>query len=386
MSKYTTEIRFLCESLTGLTESKGYNDTRTIIDNAKDIIFDFDFPIFDEAYRGTLETKILRHYYTREISEETYGLWKLRLEDRMNIIMPYYNKLYESELLKFNPLYDVDLTTKHEGSDSGFESNDSELKNKNKMTENRNENEDINESNVKTGDRSNELKTNNVENNAHTGDITDVGNVKNDYQGETSDVSNTESAEKTKQNGNNSNDSNNTQWTLFSDTPQGGLNGIEGFDDDIQNNTYLTNATKVTNNAHEEGENSTTGEANQYSTGVSNGNESFVNNETSNGTKTFDENNEITERRNENSNENYNEVNNNDIGRERKENNESNVEGISTRIDNRTSMTTDEYLQHVVGKSGGVSYSSLILEFRETFINIDEMIIEELHDLFFGLW
>ena len=55
----------------------------------------------------------MRHYYTREICAETYGRWKLFLEAEMNEIMPYYNKLYESELLKFNPLYDVDLTTVH---------------------------------------------------------------------------------------------------------------------------------------------------------------------------------------------------------------------------------------------------------------------------------
>jgi hypothetical protein len=28
----------------------------------------------------------------------------------------------------------------------------------------------------------------------------------------------------------------------------------------------------------------------------------------------------------------------------------------------------------------------MILDFRQTFVNIDKMIIEELSDLFFGLW
>ena len=110
MSKYTTELRFICETESGLTESKGYNDVETIITGAIPKIFNFDFPIFDEAYRGVLERKILKHYYTREISEETYGLWKLRLNTKLNEIMPYYNQLYNSELLVFNPLYTTNLT------------------------------------------------------------------------------------------------------------------------------------------------------------------------------------------------------------------------------------------------------------------------------------
>ena len=113
MSKYTTEVRFICESITGETESNGYKSVNEIIEKAVPLIFDFDFPIFDENYRNVLCTKIIKHYYTREIGEETYGLWKLRLDKAMNEIMPYYNQLYLSELIKFNPLYDVDLTTDH---------------------------------------------------------------------------------------------------------------------------------------------------------------------------------------------------------------------------------------------------------------------------------
>lgn len=110
MSKYTTEVRYICEEASGFRESKGYNDVDLIIKEAIPKIFSFDFPIFDESYRDVLEKKILKHYYTREIGEETAGLWKLRLDTKLNEIMPYYNKLYESELLEFNPLYTTNLT------------------------------------------------------------------------------------------------------------------------------------------------------------------------------------------------------------------------------------------------------------------------------------
>lgn len=113
MSKYTTEVRFICENAAGYDESKGFNSVEDIITIAAPKVFNFDFPIFDENYRLPLEKKILRHYYTREIGEETVGLWKLRMQDTLCNLMPYYNKLYESELIKFNPLYDVDMTTTH---------------------------------------------------------------------------------------------------------------------------------------------------------------------------------------------------------------------------------------------------------------------------------
>ena len=115
MSKYTTQVRFICESLAGLTESKGYDDVNSIIETAAPKIFSFDFPMFDESYRSVLEKKILKHYYTREIGLETYGLWKLKLDTKMNEIMPYFNQRYQSETLQFNPFYDFEVTRDHTG-------------------------------------------------------------------------------------------------------------------------------------------------------------------------------------------------------------------------------------------------------------------------------
>lgn len=111
MSKYTTEVRYICEHYAGLDESVGYNSTLQTIEAARSHIFESDYPIFNEGYRSVLETKILRHFYTREIAAESVGLWKMWLNTRMNEIMPYYNQRYESEFIRFNPLYDTDLAT-----------------------------------------------------------------------------------------------------------------------------------------------------------------------------------------------------------------------------------------------------------------------------------
>ena len=207
MSKYTTEVRFLCESLTGHDESEDYSSIDEIIEDALPIIFSFDFPIFDEEYREVLETKILRHYYTREIGCETYGLWKLRLQTKLNEIMPYYNKLYESELLKYDPLRDVDMTTTNVGQKTGARTD------------------------VNNAEDSNERNASNVVDNTR---------VQSDERTNTFDGTRSSENEDTSVTSSNSQGGNsNTNYNMYSDTPQGALTGVE-------NGNYLTNARKVT--------------------------------------------------------------------------------------------------------------------------------------------
>lgn len=106
MSKYTTQVRWLVESLTP-DSSDLTIDQR--IDKAAPLIFNFNFPIFEESYRAILEHKILLHYYMREIGQETVALWKLSLNERLNLIMPYYNTLYTALQNKYKIMSDVDL-------------------------------------------------------------------------------------------------------------------------------------------------------------------------------------------------------------------------------------------------------------------------------------
>ena len=199
MSKYTTEVRYICETESGLDESVGYNDVERVLANSIDHIFG-DFPIFDEAYRPVLEKKILRHYYTREIAFETVGLWKLKLNTKMNEIMPYYNKLYESELLEFNPFEDTNLTT--EKSREGVES----------------ENEERKKDNTSDAFRTNQNK------------------------GKMDDTT-TDGSEK---------------WDLFSNTPQGNLNNVKNgaylttADQQTNNATSTENQTTETNGTNTE--------------------------------------------------------------------------------------------------------------------------------------
>lgn len=78
-------------------------ELRQLIQNGYDIGLK-DYPIFDESYRETLNNKIIMHYWIREIGAETAGLFKLYLNRTMDEIMPYYNQLYKSAQLDFDPL------------------------------------------------------------------------------------------------------------------------------------------------------------------------------------------------------------------------------------------------------------------------------------------
>lgn len=313
MSKYTTEVRFICETYAGFEESEGYDSIDEIVSKSRSKVFDFSYPIFDENYRPILETKILEHYYTREICEETVGLWKLRLKAKMNEIMPYYNKLYESELLEFNPLYDADYYRK--GNRKGTDDN---TRTNNLKQNSTNSGSDIRDVNTKRG-----------------GTDTRTGNTKNSGADTTSNQSRDKFSE----------------WNLYSDTPQGGIEGIVGAENEpsVVDDGYLTNARHVLHDG--EGTNST-------STTTYGGirDEKDVTDYGS----TIDTKDTMTHgMKNETTNTG------------------------DTKFNGKT---TDEYLEHVYGRYPGKSASQLLKEFRDTFLNIDMDIINELRNLFFNLW
>ena len=126
MSKYTTEVRFICEMASGFpVDNMASYSPDQIIEAAIPSVFNFDFPIYEEEHRPVLEKKILKHYYTREIGAETVGLWKLWLNTTLNEIMPKYNRLYEAEQEAYtHALYNIDVYTDMDaGHDSKREDN-----------------------------------------------------------------------------------------------------------------------------------------------------------------------------------------------------------------------------------------------------------------------
>lgn len=106
MSTYTIQLKTLIE---GYTQDQENLSHRERIEIGRKQLFDFPYPIFDEAYKRTFETNLIRTFYSREIGFETEGLFKFNLETWLLVNMSYYNQLYESQNLKFNPLLNVEM-------------------------------------------------------------------------------------------------------------------------------------------------------------------------------------------------------------------------------------------------------------------------------------
>jgi hypothetical protein len=87
--------------------------TRDRIEKGRTKLFDFDYPIFDPDYKSVFETHFIRKFYMREIGFETEGLFKFQLETWLLINMPYFNKIFESELIKFDPLVNSHMEATH---------------------------------------------------------------------------------------------------------------------------------------------------------------------------------------------------------------------------------------------------------------------------------
>lgn len=115
MSHYTTELRYLCEKTCGMhTSPPSYLQADFVIQQSAERIFG-QYPIFDEAHRKVLNSKIIRHYYFQEIGFETEGRFLFELNRKMNEIMPYYNKLYQSELLDLDIFENVNYKEIYDG-------------------------------------------------------------------------------------------------------------------------------------------------------------------------------------------------------------------------------------------------------------------------------
>lgn len=191
MSKYTTEVRYICEQKAELKESVGFNSINSVLEKSWDKIFTTNWEIFDESYRKILCEKILRSYYTREICAETVGLWQLWLDSTLCEIMPMYNQLYKTTIYEFNPLYNTDMTTTFTKTVTG------------------------NDSKTTTGNNSKWNDVSTSSKNTKTDDYT----VK--------DSSKTDSTSKGNTNSESSNNDTFDETNKFNDTPQGGVNGIE---------------------------------------------------------------------------------------------------------------------------------------------------------------
>lgn len=273
MSQYTTQLLNIVKQMNYPNNNIPINQQ---IKNACPFIFDFEYPIFAESYRRTLEEKILRHYLMKEICCETYGLWKMFLEDKMNLIMPYYNELYKTTLWEFDALTDIDLWETYEGSKNNMENILSKI----------------------LGNNSSKFNSNDI--------LSENTSLKSDYSK------------------NNNGNISETGNTLSSDLPQANYAGVD----------YGTNLNEIENNStstnHESGSN--------------------------------------TDSTNRSTNNNSESLTSDTL------NTENNT--------NRKNSEDEVFTRHTSGLAGKFNPAELLLKYREAIINIDQLIINDLHDLF----
>lgn len=148
-------------------------------------------------------------------------------------------------------------------------------------------------------------------------------------------------------------DKENTHKDAYSDTPQGSLSNVDS-------NAYLTNYRKVTDDGDDREEidtvvNEDTSESGQDSyseSGTTSNTETITHGKTD--SKTIAE--------------------------------QAALATNKTTQKATNLSTTENYIESVVGNNGSYNFSRLLQDFRDTFLNIDMMVIEEFKGLFMGLW
>lgn len=328
MSKYTTEVRFICEEAAGLDESKGYNDVNEIVQTAYLKIFDNSLVFYNEETKARLLPKILLHYYQREIGFETVGLWKLKLNQKLREILPYYNQLYASEDLEYNPLHNVDNIHTHSGKYENSKKNEA----------------------VQTDNKTETRNLQTVDDGRASYDRNEDTILRHDKTTTRGDDTVTRSIESPLD-----------HWEMFSDTPQGGIDGVQlaggvGSAGTLSDNAYLTNATHITESPA----------ATQDTTEHGNIVETF--------NKAGDKADHVDAdgwEKTDNTNTHSGTVKHTgDVKNEFEQNDDG----------------TEEYEKHEYGKIGVQTYQEMIMKWRNSFLNIDMQIIDELGDLFMKVW
>ena len=110
-------------------------ELRTIEQNEK--VFNFNYPFYSEskAEKEVFEKLFIKHFYFREIGFETPERFKHKLEAKLNLIMPYYSQLYQTEWNRVDKdmmnSKDLTETTTHEMTSEGNSqaSSDSKMSN-----------------------------------------------------------------------------------------------------------------------------------------------------------------------------------------------------------------------------------------------------------------
>lgn len=422
MSQYTTQLRYILQN-------PQWTDERLGLSN---------YPIFDESYREILNNNIKDYFYFEEIGFETPARFCFKLRQKMNLIMPYYNKLYKSELLKIEPFLNIsteneliekivvalkELTNKKSNATKNVDANNkkqddskrtlsedstnterSTKTSKNQLVSKDEHGGAITDTKVENGDTVITYNSNNTEKrDLKTTDITANENTVN------STNSNAKTYDNYKENTTHSSTEtdDNTTKEISSDTPNGLLNDfsmtaakyadnakINTVDNSKKNNG--TDAKTITGSVNDNGTNNSTETKNENKNGTDTGS---ITTEKSGHDDTSIKNHVIATTTNDNSTLDKSETvdysessNSSNVFEKNTVDTYTDTQSTTDKITELNALidelihsldsTNDKNAKNITKGFSGTTMSKMLLEFRETFINIDMMIIEELKDLF----
>lgn len=376
MSNYTMELRHICEHYAGLTpEEIMFAAPDEIISAARTHVFDFQYPLYDADHKEELETKILEHFYMREIGAETPGLWKLYLSRTMREIMPYFNQLYYSADQEYNPLHDVDLTRTHTGHASGISSNQTDRTGQTAGSGTLQSQEAGTSSNTRNETRA-------VDETVNTSDVTDSNGSSNKTSNTTTSTDTTGSSTGTKTSTAQYSDTS-IERNAYSATPESTIQGVEGDgsgsgSNNVSDNYWLTDYRKISQSK------SGTSSASENTTGSETGHSASTGTQTE-GIMTTDHGtaagSNVTDR-----DETGSVTDNGTTAGSRNETTSTTGSSNDHETGSANFQNADDWTETVTGKQGTQSYASMILEYRETILNIDMMIIEALEPCFMQIY
>lgn len=345
MATYTMPLHVLVD---GYTQSDIGLNTRQRIEKARSKIFDFEYPFFDEGLRAEFETHFIRNFYTREIGFETEGLFKFQLETWLQINMPFFNKLLESETLSFNPLQNVDVKITSNLKNEKDQNDTIDRTQNETATETGTHDKDTTGSQTLHTDQVTSTEQNSTSNTTDHAEAT-IGTTEEKTGNDNKTATNTE---------------NNFDRNIKSDTPQNRLelttndgSGVIEYASSLEENkekNTQTNEEETTSTQNATTNTNQNSDATSENTVNQTGNENVDVDTTIQTTETVDEG--------------------------HTKNNTNNLTGNQT-LDSAVKVLED-YAKQEVGKTGSMTYSKMLAEYRSTFLRIERDIFNEMNELF----
>lgn len=368
MSRYTMTLAELMERYSPGSDPFSLMDIGKMAKDAEPFLFPVPYPIWDEDYRNVLNTKIITHYLYREIGFDTPARFIFELCNKLNEVMPYYNQLYKLQLDGLQSLIDMDLYEEYmgEGVTHDVKSDTQSQEHKTEGDRETHESDDGTSYSYTTYGKQNSVEetgTDTTTKDYGKIDTTTYHNVQDTATYNSSNVVDYDSQDK----------KTGQDVNRFSNTPQGALTGI------LQDR-YLTTATvdDIDETTARTGSDTTSHKGTDTSTRTGSEDTS----QTGKDTDTTDYDKRTTSQ---------------DSGQDKTDNGSNNTattteeyldKKLSTISGNTDASGTksDSYLKHTWGRTGAKDIVEEVMQLRDAIINIDMMIINDLNDLFMGLY